>query len=613
MATIDLSGTAVVAPQSAGTGLSTSSNDVIDAVASALLASHSGGEYVGAGLDFQNIDTGANETDISAGACFVADTASTTAGQRGASGRPRLQSTAASGYDTELPSGTEMPYLVLLPTAQTNVSLDAGAVNDIYLSVDPTNQNSVTLHYGSTISAPSDPHLQLGTVDTSSGATTRPNDKKNLDEFGSGTATDGYVPAATGSGGVSWEPQSGSGGSVDGQHITPASVNREVYASSFSGADLAAKVDNALSYLKTNVGGRGRVRVTPKSDATRWTWGSDLTIDPKNDYDSGVDIDIDNSVEIEYPGSGWALTVDTQGDFEKADPAAFTLSGGQWISTGDALGCIRVRDLNQSIIDPFRIDFDSGTNETTGIKFINRDRWSEMNKTMLSGGSIRADIGIHYLGASFNTNSTVNGTDSFQGNYLGPAQFDVDVTGIRCQGNMQYCLFDNPQIFLFGDGAIGIELDGGSNRMWGFTIAGGKTEEHASNTVSFHLGPGYDGFNHGPTLVGGWYQHPTTMLTADGAASNTWVCHTLYDRNTYNIIFYTPSGDVRAEYYPGGGEMSLSVDELGTQRTAYTPVDVTTLSASQGWVAYNDGTTGTEGLASYDGTNWTSLVDGSTI
>lgn len=52
----------------------------------------------------------------------------------------------------------------------------------------------------------------------------------------------------------------------------------------------------------------------------------------------------------------------------------------------------------------------------------------------------------------------------------------------------------------------------------------------------------------------------------------------------------------------------------GDGSVKYTPTDVTTISSpQQGDVAYNDGTTGTEGLAAHDGTDWISQVDGTTI
>ena len=53
---------------------------------------------------------------------------------------------------------------------------------------------------------------------------------------------------------------------------------------------------------------------------------------------------------------------------------------------------------------------------------------------------------------------------------------------------------------------------------------------------------------------------------------------------------------------------------LPVEKVRRTPVDVTSISNPvQGMTAYNDGSTGTEGPAHYDGTDWISTVDGTTI
>lgn len=170
---------AVVDPQDPGTG--SPSPDPNAAAIQALARSHLQGSYVppNGGLEFQAVDTANDQVDIAAGYCYIVDDISSTAGSRGSGGNPATQSTTTSGYDAELPA--DPPYVVALPTATVDVGLDTDAVNDVYLSVDPTAQNSVTLHYGSAISAPSDPSLKLGTVDTSSGDTTRASDRPAVD------------------------------------------------------------------------------------------------------------------------------------------------------------------------------------------------------------------------------------------------------------------------------------------------------------------------------------------------------------------------------------------------------------------------------------------------
>jgi hypothetical protein len=181
---------AVCAPQDPGTGTS-SNDDPNSAALAALVGSHEQGSYVPSdgGLTFA-VDTGANELTIAQGYCYIEDDLSSTTNQRGSGGRAQLQSAVDAGYDTELPSGTTQPYVVLLPSAVT-VGFDSGT-NDVFVSVDPTAQNSVTITTGNGISAPSDPSLKLGTADAGTGDTTRANDNPTA-TFASVSADDADI------------------------------------------------------------------------------------------------------------------------------------------------------------------------------------------------------------------------------------------------------------------------------------------------------------------------------------------------------------------------------------------------------------------------------------
>jgi hypothetical protein len=73
------------------------------------------------------------------------------------------------------------------------------------------------------------------------------------------------------------------------------------------------------------------------------------------------------------------------------------------------------------------------------------------------------------------------------------------------------------------------------------------------------------------------------------------------------LSLYVNNGELRA--VDDQGALGLPVDTV-----VYTPQDVTAISSpSEGMVAYNDGTTGTAGPAHYNGTDWISTVDGTTI
>lgn len=167
---------AVVVPQSQGTGID-SDTDVISAAAASLLAGYEQGTYVRDGLTFSNVDTTNETVDVASGVCYIVDDSGSTSNSRGSGGNPQIQSTATSGYDVEVPANPV--YAVILPSDVTGLGLDSDTTNTVYVSVDVTSQNSVTVH-GTSGSAPSNPHVALGTVNTSNGSTTRSSDDPAL-------------------------------------------------------------------------------------------------------------------------------------------------------------------------------------------------------------------------------------------------------------------------------------------------------------------------------------------------------------------------------------------------------------------------------------------------
>lgn len=160
---------AVYFPSDEGTGVSDGSEDFDSAGYFALLSKYHGqGSYVAEDntgsptLQFNDVDTSNEQVDVGAGFAYILESGNS------------VQGGSQTTYDTTLPN--EMPYVVILPTEVTNLDLGTDNVNDLWLSVDPTTNDSVTIRHGNGLSAPSDPNIKLGTVDTSSGATTRAND-----------------------------------------------------------------------------------------------------------------------------------------------------------------------------------------------------------------------------------------------------------------------------------------------------------------------------------------------------------------------------------------------------------------------------------------------------
>ena len=183
---------AIVVPQDPGTSPSDTigfATDPPSAASVALMTAYQSGagNYVlngdGGSLAF-TVDDVNDELTIDPGVCYIAQSAS------GA----RVQSQTGSTYDVDLPGTVEFVYAVILPTAVT-VGLDADVENTVYLSVDPDTRNSATAHAGNALGAPSDPSIELGTVDSAAGTTVarandRPDGVYDVIDAGSVSATD---------------------------------------------------------------------------------------------------------------------------------------------------------------------------------------------------------------------------------------------------------------------------------------------------------------------------------------------------------------------------------------------------------------------------------------
>ncbi|WP_330633735.1 hypothetical protein [Halocatena halophila] len=108
----------------------------------------------GIGLSYNPSD---DTMDIGAGLAFVRYTGSST-----------IQLTSSS-YDASW--DRDLVFMVSVP-AVSNLSLDASAVNEIYLAIDPTVGDGARYRYGSAVSEPANPHIKIGEIDTAAETTT---------------------------------------------------------------------------------------------------------------------------------------------------------------------------------------------------------------------------------------------------------------------------------------------------------------------------------------------------------------------------------------------------------------------------------------------------------
>lgn len=150
---------AIVWPEDEGTGapVAEDEGDWASAAYHASMARARGATgYVdaGLGLSYNPSDT---TMDIGAGLVFIRYT-----------GGSSVQLTSSS-YDEAW--DRDLVFMVSVPSV-SNLSLDADAVNEIYLAVDPTSGDSARYRYGSSITEPTDPHVMIGEVDTAAETTT---------------------------------------------------------------------------------------------------------------------------------------------------------------------------------------------------------------------------------------------------------------------------------------------------------------------------------------------------------------------------------------------------------------------------------------------------------
>lgn len=144
---------AIVWPEDEGTGapVAEDEGDWASAAYHASMARARGTSgYVDSGLSL-SYNPSDTTMDIGAGLVFIRYT-----------GGSSVQLTSSS-YDE--PWDEELVFMVSVP-AVSNLSLDADAVNEVYIAADPASGDSARYRYGGSVSEPTDPHVKIGEIDT---------------------------------------------------------------------------------------------------------------------------------------------------------------------------------------------------------------------------------------------------------------------------------------------------------------------------------------------------------------------------------------------------------------------------------------------------------------
>jgi len=361
--------------------------------------------------------------------------------------------------------------------------------------------------------------------------------------------------------GTSWSHASGSFSALNAPQI-----NNDVYAANFQGDGLASKVENALHWLKNITAGQGRVVITPKADGTAWKWDEDISVDPT--LWKGIALECEGNVEIQYPGSGWALTLDSDwsrqnGNFEIQS----NITGGRWISTGDPKGWLRIKDSYKTYVSPRNVNFENSSNDAVGIAVENHDGWSE--STHIADTRMYCDICVDFRPASTTGGP---GTNSYHGTTLENAKFEVRNVGVRARGTFDYSYIDHCSFFAKGGGVSLLQLgwdDGDQKpRYEGTVITACKFEDpggSSSDTTAIYLGPNYDGF-FGPTIIGGKIFIKDGQKIKDKSTQNSTITRLAQRSNGFEIRELTSGAALNftpETLWPG---FSLQIDAVEIDR-----------------------------------------------
>lgn len=264
--------------------------------------------------------------------------------------------------------------------------------------------------------------------------------------------------------------------------IEVANMTNVKMVSEYSGSTLAEKVENAHADTPENA----KMVVTPKSDGSRWSWGKDVFVSTGE-----FDLRIGDSVEIEYPGDGVALTISRDVNNTAISETTFRFIGGNWYSTGnDPDGLVKTQDIFGAVIKPHEVqDFYNQSTDAFGIRAENVESWTEM---CTFGGYIDADTPIDFAPASVTGGS---GTESYKGTIIEDFECHPKNAGIHFRGHFSNSEFRRPNVWFGGDNAVGFLLDANFKR--GCVFVAPSVEDPGADTytggVGFKTGSNYQG------------------------------------------------------------------------------------------------------------------------
>lgn len=310
------------------------------------------------------------------------------------------------------------------------------------------------------------------------------------------------------------KPDGGSETAVGGGGSS-SSVGNVKYASEYSGADLAERIDAALNDIDSTWDGQGTVIVDAKPDGTAWQWPtSGWTVDPMSygtaaNRTRGIEVQIGKTVKIEWDGgTNPAITFDYSA--QAYQDGASTFYGGNWEATNsDPEGFMLLRDAIHLTVGADHVDCrntsGSGALDTYGFRLENDAIFCESNNIFIDGSGYFDHVVDFVPQAVLGTGN--GGTNSFhdnkievQANYYGDWAYRLrgNCKGVEFEHNVLFGHKDNSYAWYFTSGDPGTN-DPGDRWFRGVNIWGGKLEGPGANKAVIGYDDNYTDF-YGPMI-----------------------------------------------------------------------------------------------------------------
>lgn len=226
----------------------------------------------------------------------------------------------------------------------------------------------------------------------------------------------------------------------DAESIQTDELNNVEHVRGASGDGISGPVDTAISSFTDG----GRVVVDPIDGGGKYKWDTDKTFDLES-IGGSVEIHVHGGVEIEYTGSGTAITFKSTATTGRS----FELIGGDWTAPAgnDPSNCFKVEDVAGFVLRPRYVqDFTNSSSSARAFYISNSTNFSSQYE--VGGIVLNTDIGYESDGAG-----------AHNGSLLDCRKIQYNTYGYRFSGGDHFhSVVMKPDLFPNSDGSTGISV-----------------------------------------------------------------------------------------------------------------------------------------------------------